>query len=996
MHPATAEPRGFAGSPVRRVWVVVAVISVAMLGAGRDAAAYYLQREADCPAGYYLSPAERDGRWLGAGPAALDLDPVITGASADAFAGLLDGRLPDGTVVAKPVLRADPRSLLPAGPLVAELRRAATDTGRDLADLVGDQRMAATALNLTDRVDRAGARGGVTVDARVVADVCAAAGLNPHAIYPPDMKGAGGFADAFAHAGERVDVRRCGLDVVVSAPKSVSVLYGLSEPEVARHVLAAHQSAVRQVVDYLNRHTSHGLRGHQGDGQRATKITSDGLLVAAFTHVTSRADDPQVHTHLVIPNLVHGSDGKWTAVDSRAVHRHARTAGCLYQAVLRGELTARLGVQWGPVRKGVAELAVIPESLRKLFSTRRAAIDAELDRTGLSSRRAAQRAAYRTRPAKTHTPEQPLRQRWLDQARELLHRDPRHLITDALRQVRPPLAPDRVELAAQLLGPAGLTAMATSFDRRDALQALTEAIPTGLTVTGAQLEDIVDQILRESDAVPLLQPAVHSGERRWSTVELLEVEADALRMAGGVTGVTPAPADVIARHVEALPGEQRDLVTGMLSSPSAVDVVVGPAGSGKTATLRAAAAGWTDQHSPVLGCAVAAVTARRLEAATGIPSASVAKLLTDLDSHTERLAVGTVVVVDEASMVGTRDLHRLLTHTHAAGGKLVLVGDPAQLPEIDAGGLFAALAARAAPLQLTTNRRQAHRWEAQALLDLRDGRIDTALDAYLTHDRVHILPDVEATRARVAADYTRRIDDGAAPGDVVVLASTRDDVAALNEDIRTRLREVGLLAADEVAVGTGDSTRAYAPGDLVLVTRNDHSVGLLNGTRATLSHVDGEQLSLRTTDGTETTVTTGWAAEHLDHGYAMTVHKAQGLTCAATLVYGTAALCQQAGYVALSRGRSENHVYTAHPLLSSDLPDVHVDDEPSRFRLLTMTSPDAVLDNLAERLAAARTHTLASHQQPHEWQAAYDRDDELDRVRRWHDDHHNRDYGRSR
>ncbi|HMC68385.1 MAG TPA: AAA family ATPase, partial [Mycobacteriales bacterium] len=364
----------------------------------------------------------------------------------------------------------------------------------------------------------------------------------------------------------------------------------------------------------------------------------------------------------------------------------------------------------------------------------------------------------------------------LSKASELLHRDPRELIADALNAIGPPQAPDRDELTERLLGPSGLTAKRTSFDRRDALQALTEAIPTGLPVTGRQLEDVVDDLLRDGDAVPLLQPAADAGERRWSTVELLEVEADALRLATAPTGVRPAAADTIADRVDGLPVEQRDLVTALLTSTRGVDVVVGPAGSGKTATLRAAAAGWTDHHNPVLGCAVAAVTARRLEAATGIGCASIAKLLADLDSHAEHLPVGTVVVVDEASMVGTRDLHRLLTHTHAVGGKLVLVGDPAQLPEIDAGGLFAALAAGATPLQLTTNRRQHHSWEAQALLDLRDGRIDSALDAYVSHHRVHVLPDVEQTRARVARDYTRRIDRGAATGDVVVLASTRDDV----------------------------------------------------------------------------------------------------------------------------------------------------------------------------------------------------------------------------
>jgi ATP-dependent exoDNAse (exonuclease V) alpha subunit len=229
-----------------------------------------------------------------------------------------------------------------------------------------------------------------------------------------------------------------------------------------------------------------------------------------------------------------------------------------------------------------------------------------------------------------------------------------------------------------------------------------------------------------------------------------------------------------------------------------------------------------------------------------------------------------------------------------------------------------------------------------------------------------------------------------------VLASTRDDVTALNHAIRNQLRLAGHLPADRITVGTGEQQRSYAAGDLVLVTRNDHTLGLLNGTRAVLTDANHQQLTLRTDDSVETSVTAGWAAEHLDYGYAMTVHKAQGLTCSTTLVYGTAALCQQAGYVALSRGVTDNHLYTAHPLLTTELPGVHVDDEPSRFRLLTTTSPQAVLDNLAERLTLARQHTLASQQEPHEWQPAHRRDDELDNARQWHDDHYGRDIGLSR
>lgn len=315
----------------------------------------------------------------------------------------------------------------------------------------------------------------------------------------------------------RVNIRLSGLDIVISPTKSVSVLFALADPFTAAAVVAAHEHAIAETIGYLERHCGHGLRGHQGDGQRASHVDTAGLNAAAFTHRTSRSDDPQLHTHLVVANLVRSSDGKWSALDSRAFFYQARTAGCMYQAVLRGELTRTLGVDWSPVRRGTAEILGIPRKLRKEFAKRRASIDAELDKTGGSGRRAAQRAAYVTRPAKSHAPDHSLRESWAARAKELGY-DAKALVTDVLGRSEPAVFPDDGALARELLGPEGLTKHATSFDRRDTIQALTETIPTGTSVTSEQLEAVTDRLLADTgDAVPLLQSIVGGHARRWSS-----------------------------------------------------------------------------------------------------------------------------------------------------------------------------------------------------------------------------------------------------------------------------------------------------------------------------------------------------------------------------------------------------------------------------------------------------------------------------------------------
>jgi conjugative relaxase-like TrwC/TraI family protein len=209
--------------------------------------------------------------------------------------------------------------------------------------------------------------------------------------------------------------------VCVSAPKSVSTLFALAEPGIAATVRAAHETAAATAIAYLEQETAHGFRGHQGDGQRAARIGTDGYVAAAFSHQTSRANDPQLHTHVVIANLVHGDDGKWSAVDSWSLHRHATSASYLYHAVLRGELTAKLSVGWTRVDKGVAEIAHMPSDLRRGFSTRREAIEEELAVTGRTDPAAAQWACLKTRPAKVHLTETELREEWTQTARQLGH-----------------------------------------------------------------------------------------------------------------------------------------------------------------------------------------------------------------------------------------------------------------------------------------------------------------------------------------------------------------------------------------------------------------------------------------------------------------------------------------------------------------------------------------------------------------------------------------------
>jgi conjugative relaxase-like TrwC/TraI family protein len=205
-------------------------------------------------------------------------------------------------------------------------------------------------------------------------------------------------------------------DLTFSAPKSVSVLFGIGGPEVRASVRKAHNLPTSETFGYLACAAASVRRGHGG----ATVLEADGFAAAAFRHRTSRAGDPQLHTHVVVANLARGTDGKWSALDGRRLYAHARAASFVYHAVLRAELTRELGVEWTAVRDGIAEIVGVPATVMRAFSRRRAEIQVSLAERGTAGPRAAEAAALATRRSKDRDvdPER-LVAEWRERAAEL-------------------------------------------------------------------------------------------------------------------------------------------------------------------------------------------------------------------------------------------------------------------------------------------------------------------------------------------------------------------------------------------------------------------------------------------------------------------------------------------------------------------------------------------------------------------------------------------------
>jgi conjugative relaxase-like TrwC/TraI family protein len=707
-----------------------------------------------------------------------------------------------------------------------------------------------------------------------------------------------------AGAGHR-EVREgavAGFDLTFRAPKSVSVLWAVSDEDVSGQLRAGHDAAVQQAVGYLEREACRARRGAGG----AVQVPGDGFVSAAFVHRTSRAGDPLLHTHVVTANLTCGPDGRWTALDGRHLYAQARTAGFVYQAALREQLTERLGLSWQPVEQGVADVAGVPRDVVEEFSQRRRQILQRVAERGERSAAAAQVAALDTREAKDDVPLAQRRREWRARAAE--HGLDRTTVERLRgRSARRPVAG---------VQPGALTERSTTFTRADVVRALAEAAPDGASVTA--LEARADELLRQGEAVHVGEDGLRHA--RYSTPDLLAAEQRLInQVADCRAAYVPQPTEdevEQALAVRATIGDDQAQVARRLClDPAGIAVVRAPAGTGKTFALDAAREAWEAAGVDVVGCALSARAALELEDQAGIRSTTIARLLNRLD-QSYALPEGGVLVVDEAGMVGTRALDRLADACEERAVKLILVGDDRQLPEIDAGGAFRAMADAAPVLELRESRRQREPWDRAALDALRRGDVERWACAYRDAGRITIASTCEDARAALVNDWAR------ADGDAVMVAHRRADVADLNARARQLLQAEGRLAADQLERSDG---RCFAEGDRVIATRNDRATALVNGRRAMIDAIDGATLRLRDDGGTTLQV----GADDVDHAYAITAHRTQGATVDRAFVLGSENLYREWGYTALSRHRDEARFYVAR----GDL-DLDADLPPGRDPLI--------------------------------------------------------------
>lgn len=641
-------------------------------------------------------------------------------------------------------------------------------------------------------------------------------------------------------------IRVAGLDLTFSAPKSVSLLYGLGAGAVPGEVRACHEAAVADVVDHLEREAASARR--QGGGEDRS-VAVRGLAAASFTHRTSRLGDPHLHSHVLVANLVQGrDDGRWSALDASRLYAHARVAGDLYQARLRLELGRRLGVEWGPLAAGVAQVAGMDTGVLEAFSRRRSQVEERLASWGAAGPGASRAAALATRPAKDATRSvESLRAEWAERAAALgLGREEVGRLARPGGGSRPGRAPALEEVAPALLGPGGLAAVTGSFGRREVLGALARSARAGATV--ADVERLAGQLLRSG----LVEERRAGGRRRdgprWTTAALARAEAgmgrEAARRRDAGAGLARegAVAGALARRPW-LSASQAAALRRLTGSGAGVEVLEAPGGPVGTDVLEAAREAWESAGLRVLGVAPAPSSAARLEAGTGIAAVGPERLAVAAGPGDGR---GAVVVVAEAESLGVGRLAGFLAGLPAA--KVVLVAGG--LRDGPGVGAIAAVAAELGPVMVRDGAEQA------------PGRTEV-----VDCEGRSVVVGETAGGLR-AALVGRWWEERLAGRRAVLVAPGRQEARALNEEVRRRMTRAGLLG--EVVLPAARGRPELAAGDRVVVRWTPARSVLGPGAEVEVLRLEGSRLVVGADGGREAALSLGALRPgQLGYAYAM-------------------------------------------------------------------------------------------------------------------------------
>ncbi len=758
--------------------------------------------------------------------------------------------------------------------------------------------------------------------------------------------------------------RRYGTDLTFSAPKSVSLIWALGDEKTRAAVEAAQRAAVAETIKYIEAELALARRGKGGQERERARLVS-----ACFQHGTSREQDMDLHTHTLVMNLGQRADGSWGAIEFGDVFKNKMLLGAVYRAAL-AERIQQMGFLIEPDQKNAFRIAGTPQEVEREFSRRRQQIEQALAEAGQVGGKAAEIANKDTRRGKELADAPTLHGQWQERAQALGYR---RASIEALQTYTQAAEPDPARVLTGLtenesvfderaLRWATMVAAGQSGRGIDFARALEAACRAQFAVALRARDGSLRYTTRE--ILEIEKGVVAAGKRMAAS------QAESIPPAN----VAAAIEKFEARVGFQLYDEQRLAIEYMMAGGS-LKPIQGDAGAGKTTIADAARMAWENAGFRVLGCSLGGKAASGLQREAGIESSTLDSLLMRLDKGAETLDAKTVIVMDEAGTTGARHMARLLEHIERAGARLVLVGDTKQLAAVSAGTPFRDLQKSGREVfHLKQNNRQiVEKLErVQALIG--EGKTGAARQMLARHglkinDVPQALAEARGTRSavadaaasNVAAALKKLVQRGniqikstdqalaavvekwaarggeLRPQETLMLASTRASVARLNEAALKRLREKNFLGPTITTTvrdrdGNSLGPREFSEGSRIIFKKNDRALGVMNGELGTITRIEsgknGPILSIKTDAGKRVEIQPGapppadWRAAktapglgyaNIEHGYALTIHAAQGVTVDRAVGYVDGSMAsRELSYVELSRSRiSTDLVFSA-------------------------------------------------------------------------------------
>lgn len=685
--------------------------------------------------------------------------------------------------------------------------------------------------------------------------------------------------------------RRYGWDLTFSAPKSVSIAWAVGSEEVKKSIEEAQTKAVGKVFEHIE---SHFALARRGSSEKDTIVKEKaGLLAAAFLHGSSREQDPQLHTHLMLQNLLIREDGTFGTLEPKELFEWKTSLGALYRAELSKEIK-KIGFKIEADGE-YFRIAGIPKDLEEEFSKRRAQIEKSLEQSGFSGAKASEMAALDTRKGKEIIDHTVLEQTWEERAKA-------HGVTrESIEKLQTESQKNQVFVGLDDIFKK-MTSMESIFQEKD----LVKAVAVEMSHQGKGLDEVkeaVKELLADKDLVKLHGK---DGKTYYTTKEIIKLEREILSNARKGKSDT---SHVLSKEIIDQAISRRELEQGFKFSPEqtkaihhltetagAIQIVQGHAGAGKSTALVPVRYAYESAGYEVIGCALQGKTAKLMQEETGIKATTIAKLLIDLEGFTKDdgsfspptrfLSDKSVIIVDEAMMCDTRTFSRLQTLADRSGSKLILAGDIAQVPPVAAGNPVKAIMKEKGIgfVELTENRRQRTAWQNSASRDIREGRIKEALAEYGKQGKI----DIKETREDGMKLLIEKWSEETDKSKVILTAYRNEDIEKLNELARSKMQENGLLTGIRAETMTKTGKAEFQAGDRIFFSagsKKSHHFdagSVTNGETGTLTKIEQNEKGIWQfhvkIDGGETVIFDPKRYDAYKYGYAVTINKSQGAT----------------------------------------------------------------------------------------------------------------------